>query len=390
VKSLSVCFLCNEYPPEPHGGVGRYVQLIGRAMAAAGCRVRVVGLHGGQSTAPEFEEDRGVQVYRLPRPPRDFLSIASRTLLYRKVAAWSRRGEIDLVEAADAQGWPALWPRLEAPLVIKVNGSISYFAQEAGRRPPRYDFWVERAAFRRAEFWYSCSRYAADRTEALFGVRPADEVIYNPGFDGQSLGRPAAFEHPERTRNRVVFTGTLTGKKGVRELIAAWPAVRRRRPDAALDLYGKGEAMRRSLIEALPEEDRASVRFHGHVSQETLRSALAAARVAVFPSFAEAFALAPMEAMAQSCPTIYSLQTSGEELMTHERDGLLVDPRRPEEISAAILRLLDDDALATRLGGAGQRRVLENFTTEQILPRQIRFYEKCLAHSMRLPEPVLA
>ncbi len=106
--------------------------------------------------------------------------------------------------------------------------------------------------------------------------------------------------------------------------------------------------------------------------------ALSHARVAVYPSFAEAFAIAPLEAMAVGCPTIYSTRGSGPELITAGRDGLLIDPAREDELAAAILRVLDDDGLARSLGEAGHARVRSDFSLEDFVERNVAYYASCI------------
>ena len=106
--------------------------------------------------------------------------------------------------------------------------------------------------------------------------------------------------------NEVVFTGTLTAKKGVISLIEGWPAVQARVPRSELHIFGKdgtspeGTSMKAYLRNRLPQAVRSSVHFHDHVSRTRIAAALATARVAVFPSFAEGFAWAPLEAMASA------------------------------------------------------------------------------------------
>ncbi len=91
--------------------------------------------------------------------------------------------------------------------------------------------------------------------------------------------------------------------------------------------------------------------------------------MAVFPSYAEAFAIAPLEAMAWGCPTIYSQRGSGPELIRHGDDGWLVDPDQTSDLSQAISRLLKDDVLANRLGTQGRRRIEERFTWIASFPK---------------------
>jgi glycosyltransferase involved in cell wall biosynthesis len=131
--------------------------------------------------------------------------------------------------------------------------------------------------------------------------------------------------------------------------------------------------------------------FHGHQTRETIFNALSTARMAVFPSYAEAFAIAPLEAMAWGCPTIYSQRGSGPELIRHGDDGWLVDPDQTTDLSQAMSRLLKDDALANRLGTQGRRRIEERFTLDRIIPENEAWYSECIEQfqkrrtSSRLP-----
>jgi glycosyltransferase involved in cell wall biosynthesis len=213
----------------------------------------------------------------------------------------------------------------------------------------------------------------------LFRLPPAAAIAYNP------VARAAIVNLGERSRSKVVFTGTLSAKKGIFSLIDAWPSVVARRRDAELHIYGKdgrteGQRTSEFLAARLPADVRQTVFFHGAVAREVVMDVLGSARVAVFPSRAEAFAFAPLEAMACGCPTIYSTRCSGPELIDHDRDGLLIDPDDRQAISSAIVRMLDDDALAGRLGAAGAAKVRSRFATELIIPEILAFYERCAAN----------
>jgi glycogen synthase len=388
VNGLRVCFVCNEYPPGVHGGIGTMTQVLARALVRAGHQVRVVGVYPRSVAEPEEADDQGVRVVRLRRPTCHLGWLLARQRLFRQIAAWSRGGELDLVEVPDWQGWGATWRRLPVPLLVRLNGSATYFAAEMRQRVDRVVYFLENATLRRADFCCSASRYTAERTEQLFGLRrPADAILYNPV---ESL---PVIESTPRFRARVVYSGTLTEKKGVVPLFQAWSRITQAFPDAELHVYGKdgrtadGRSMREYLAAQLDGPAKQSVRFFGHVARETLLAALQQARAAVFPSFAEAFAIAPLEAMACGCPTIYSQRGSGPELMRDGCDGLLVDPACPEEIAQAIGRLLADDSLAQQLGTAGRRRVDEDFSLAAALPRNEAFYRQCIDRFRRQTSP---
>jgi glycosyltransferase involved in cell wall biosynthesis len=58
--------------------------------------------------------------------------------------------------------------------------------------------------------------------------------------------------------------------------------------------------------------------------------------------------------------------------------ALHVPPGDPEALALAIARVLDDDALAARLGAAGRARVLERFTWRAVAERTVAWYRASL------------
>jgi glycosyltransferase involved in cell wall biosynthesis len=338
----------------------------------------VIGVYPPNHESPEFEVDQGVRVWRL----RDSIYkggwIAARIWLYRKVADWVRAGHVEVVEVPDYHGWAAGWKKFGAPVIVRLHGSLTYFASELHQPVDRMGYWLERSSLRRADYVCSVSEYTSKLTAQLFNIAlDFAPVLYNPvELIADSPGVP-------RAQNRVVFSGTLTGKKGVVSLIKAWTTVVKSRPDAELHIFGKdaraanGQSMQ-AVLSSLLNGARASVHFHGHVSRQKLLDVFQTSGVAVFPSQAEAFAIAPLEAMASGCPTIYSQRGSGPELMEHSRQGLLVDPDKPEQIAEAILRVQSDISFARALGEAGRARVVERFSIDKLTAQNIAFYNRCV------------
>jgi glycogen synthase len=375
---MRICFICSEYPPAPHGGIGSVTRVLGRALAAAGHEVRAIGLYKGlDGLAPE-ERDGEVRVSRLAMPDGRLGWTRGRRRLFQTVSRWVDRGEVDLVEVPDWQGYAAGWPSLRVPVIARLHGSSSYFAREMHDRLHWPDYCLEAVSFHRADFCCSTSAYTATRTERLFGRRrqPVD-VLFNPV-------EPAPEPQSTRAVQRVVFAGTLTAKKGVVPLIQAWPAVVQARPEAELHLFGKdagtagGQSMREHLERLLPAGVADSVHFHGHVDRERVQAEFQTCGMAVFPSFSEAFSMVPLEAMMQKCPVIYSSRSSGPELIDHGGNGLLIDPGKPESISQAIVSLLSDSVMRDRLAAAGRQTVAARFATDVLVARNEEFYRNCI------------
>jgi glycosyltransferase involved in cell wall biosynthesis len=376
---MRICFVCCEYPPAPHGGIGSVTRVLGRALAAAGHEVRTVGIYPELDGMAREEFDGDVHVWRIPEPGGRLGWTRGRRRLFQTVSRWVERGEVDILEVPDWQGYAAGWPGLRAPVITRLHGSASYFAREMNDRLRWPDYCLEAASFHRADFCCSTSAYTAARTERLFGRcrRPVD-VLFNPVELPPETNRI-------RRLHRVVFAGTLTAKKGVVPLIQSWPAVVRVRPEAELHLFGKdagagdGRPMRDLLQSMIPSDIADTVHFHGAVHRDRVQGEFQTCGLAVFPSFSEAFSMVPLEAMAQNCPVVFSARSSGPELIDHGSNGLLVDPGRPESISEAIVSLLADSALRNRLAAAGRRTVAARFATDVLVARNEEFYRTCLS-----------
>jgi glycosyltransferase involved in cell wall biosynthesis len=76
-----------------------------------------------------------------------------------------------------------------------------------------------------------------------------------------------------------------------------------------------------------------------------------------------------LEAMAMGRPIVASETGTSRDLIADGESGLVVPPRNTTALGAAIARLLDDEALAARLGGAARRRVEETYGMAARQPR---------------------
>jgi len=378
---VRIVFVCNEYPPGPHGGIGTLTRTLARGLAAAGHRVRAAGVYNAAYPAPDAEVDRGVEVLRLRESEGPGGWIRSRARLWREISRWARGGEADLIEAPDWEGWTAGWPELPVPVVVRLSGASSYFAAEMGRSPARTAFWLERSALKRADFLCAESRYVAEATRRVFGLgRSADAVLYNPVELAGLAVSPTGGGAVARSRKKIVFAGTLTAKKGVFSLMDAWALVRAEDPEALLDVYGKDTSQGgRSVRASLEARKLGGVAFRGQVPLEDLLGVFASARAAVLPSYAEGFSLTPLHAMEAGCPVVGSRRGSGPEAIEDGVTGLLADPDDPRGIADAILRLLADDALAGEIGGQGRDAVHSRFSLPAVLGANEEFYRRCLA-----------
>jgi glycosyltransferase involved in cell wall biosynthesis len=102
---------------------------------------------------------------------------------------------------------------------------------------------------------------------------------------------------------------------------------------------------------------------------------LASFDVFAFPSLFEGLCLAVIEAQAAGVPVVATPVGGIRETVVDGETGLLVPPRDPAALAAAIRRLLDDPDLARRLADEARRRVRERFSEQRMVELTLGLYE---------------
>jgi glycosyltransferase involved in cell wall biosynthesis len=69
------------------------------------------------------------------------------------------------------------------------------------------------------------------------------------------------------------------------------------------------------------------------------------------------------------------------EIVQHEENGLLVSPRDPMQLAAAITRLAEDPAARARMGAAGRRLVVAELSEERVVAQTMELYRRLLQGS---------
>ena len=99
------------------------------------------------------------------------------------------------------------------------------------------------------------------------------------------------------------------------------------------------------------------------------------------PSLRESFGIVALEAMAMKLPVIASRIGGLEEVVEHERTGLLVPPGDAAALAEAIRTLAENPEMRRNMGEAGRQRVAEKFSIESTIRRTEALYLECLEGS---------
>jgi glycosyltransferase involved in cell wall biosynthesis len=381
--SMHVCFLCNEYPPAPHGGIGTFTRTLGRALVARGHEVTVVGTYALRTEVRETDE--GVRVVRMPHTSVKGAGFLLNGLRLRSaLRRIHRERPIDVMEGQE-NSLAMLPVRYFVPKIIRMNGGHHFFAVTLGKKPGRWRSWIERRSFRRADFLGGVSRYVADTTCELLGLDAAAVVVLPNPVD-TSVFQPRSEPRPDA--GTIVFVGTVSEKKGVRQLILAMPQILEDVPQAQLWVIGPDSSLPNgggSFIESIkplmPAQVASRVSFKGRIANNELPAALAQATVCVYPSHMEALPIAFLEGMAMGKAVVASQTGPGPEVIEHGVSGLLCDPHDPRSIGTQVARALTDADLNRRLGERALQEVRTRFAIDVLVDRNLAWYQQCIAAS---------
>ena len=204
-------------------------------------------------------------------------------------------------------------------------------------------------------------------------------VIPN-GIDFQRFAAANPLPELQDNRKNILFVGRKDERKGLRYLLEAFALSLEIRRDLRLVVVGPGEPDRtcESLIDTINGVNRGMVRITGPVSDEDLPRYYASADVFCSPATGgESFGIVLLEAMAAGAPVVASNISGYRDVVAHERNGMLVSPRDPSAIAAALVNVIDNPELAGRLSDAG-KQVAQDHRWQRVASEVEDYYQHCM------------
>ena len=177
----------------------------------------------------------------------------------------------------------------------------------------------------------------------------------------------------------VVFLGRIVEEKGVLDLVRAFALIRVRFPVARLTMVGGGidsDAVSRLAVN-LGLDD--VVDQPGWTDPSEVVNWFTAADVVAVPSWFEAQGLSVMEAQAAGAAVVATSVGGIPDAIEDGRTGILVAPRDPEALAAAVISLLDDPPRAAAIGERAAEQATRRFSREATAKAFESLYNRVLA-----------
>lgn len=374
---LRALFVTHAFPRVEGDAAGSFLLRLAQALRDERVDVTVLAPTGTSADgAPLAARERvgGIDVRRFRYAPREWETLAYTGTMVESVAGSARgklalggllsaerRAVARLIRETNADVVHAHWwfpnalaaagaaRRTGIPLVITSHGTDLRLLERKPAAAP-----LARYAFRRADAVTCVSSWLAQiarpftTREPIVAPMPADTTVFAPGG--------------ERRTSALLFVGRLSEQKGIVDLVDALARVRRK--DATLDVVGDGP-LRDEVHQRVQQLGLAErVRFHASMPPRELATFYQRAAALVVPSVGEGLGLVAVEG--QLCETPVIAYDSGglPDVIQDDVSGLLVRPRDPSALAAAIDLVLDDAALAKRLARTGRERAVSRFSPD--------------------------
>lgn len=216
---------------------------------------------------------------------------------------------------------------------------------------------------------------AAARVQTIYdGIVKPEPVVQSTLRDELGLGSDAVIG---------CMVAVMRDKKGHEDLIMAVRPLLAARPNLHFVLAGNGDLFER--IKGLVGGFGLDRRIHLLGFRADIPNVLRGCDLFVLPTHQEALGQSYIEAMAAGLPVIGTNVDGVPELIEDDVNGLLVPSRNLDALRAAIVQLIDNPSLRTRLGNAGRRMTESRFGVDEMADETIDFYRRSLHERRRKP-----
>lgn len=288
------------------------------------------------------------------------------------------RNNISLLHAHHGQLGILLLPFKEEtnlPLVTSIRGRDATLADQ----PIGY-LENMKMLFDQGERFFPVCQYLAERISAWGCPSEKIRVLYG----GVDLNQFMYRAPNKQNSQNIISIGRLVEKKGHHILMQAFHKIKHKFPNATLTIIGRGELEEyiKSLASQLNLGD--SFRFVNHLPKDKVREQMANADIFCAASLVasngdvEGIPNTLKEAMATGVPVISTFHAGIPELVTNNKDGVLVKENDVDDLADALEFMLYNKTLWETFTLSARQKIEQNFDLTQQLLQQAKYYDELL------------
>lgn len=379
---MKIVFICNEFPPFPHGGLGVFIKNLTKNLAENSFDCTVIGHYPIKKS--KFETINNVQVVRLKEFKIPLLNkillfkilenFLNKIMLNLFLLKYEKNNLPDLIESYEWNGPFLLKPRTK--LIIRLHGSNTAYSEFENKRTSRILKFYEALNIKLGDVFVSVSKHLLKISEESFGtITKSKHVIYN-SYNDQLFKEDISVI---RKHKKILFVGKFHERKGVFELFKILNEIFVLDSSFCFHFVGPHtEVNKLCLLNILNVEFRSKVIFSTSIPQINLSKVYCESGLMIMPSRAEAFGLTAIEAMACGCVVAMSDIPVAKEIIEDNVDGLLISINDYKASANRIVLLMQNQDLLNLMSKKAVQKVKENFSNQSILLQNINFYNECV------------
>ncbi len=376
---MKIAYITPEYPTSYFkgniGGIGTFTKSIAENLIANNCKV-IVFVHSQPLNKVIVEN--GVEIHLIKmNAVKGFTWFTNRVYFNKYVNRIIKEKNIQVIEAPEWTGFTAFM-KFKCPFVIRLHGSDTFFCNLERRKVKVKNYFFEKKALFGANKIIGVSKFVSEKTKELFKLPQTPDVIYN-AIDTK-LFKP---NHKSIKPKSLLYFGTLIRKKGVLEIAKVFNKIIEQDDTVTLTFLGRDSKdffTKKSTLflfkETLSAKALKKLKYKSAVPYKEVISYIQNSEIVLLPSFAEAFPMSWLEAMALEKKMITSNIGWANELMIDGETGYTVNPKNTEEFAIKVLDLLKNDDNSLTKAKEARNRIVKEFDIKKSIQQNIKLYKE--------------
>ena len=376
---MHICMITGEQFPQVYGGIGNYIYNLSKILLARGYDVTILTRGSIFRKCYKTKLDT-IEIWKIRYFPIYPFHVRVHGYFLNKILLKNEK-KFDVIHMHSP-----LVPSLKTnlPVIVTEHGTVQGVISNSVNQDLSSIFTkifskefiaLDQAVLSNADVVTTVSNSCMHEIKTMIPEKKELYVIEN-AVD-TNLFRPDP--NRERDKKTILYAGRLDSGKGISDLILSGKEVCKKFPDAKFILAGKGPNLgylKRLIVKLKLTENFL---FTGYLNQKELLHLYQSSTMYVLPSYHEGLPTGLLEAMSCGLPSIATDVSGCSEVIINNENGILVQPKCPEDLSLKIINLLESQDDRDRLAKSARDHIINNYDWNKVADKIENIY-----HSLKL------